>query len=50
MKMAISGWHALLLEPPTALSAYLWPLAVGLLAFGGEFVLARRLRRRRSVG
>lgn len=46
LKMALSGWYYLLLEPPTPATVWLWPLAVGFAAFGGEFWLLRRLRRR----
>lgn len=49
LKMAISSWYSLLLEPPTPLSAYFWPLAVALLALGAEVFWARRSRRRRSA-
>jgi len=46
MKMALSTWHYLLLEPPTPVTVYLWPLGVGFLALGGEVALLRRLRRK----
>ncbi|MBI1906256.1 MAG: c-type cytochrome [Rhodocyclales bacterium] len=48
MKMAISGWHYLLLQPPTPLSAWLWPAGVALLVCVGNFALLRRMRRRES--
>jgi DMSO reductase family type II enzyme heme b subunit len=48
MKMAISAWYSLRLEPPVPRSAYLWPLAAGVLALGGQIALASRLRRRRE--
>jgi DMSO reductase family type II enzyme heme b subunit len=45
LKMAISSWYYLALEPPTPMSAYLWPLAAGSLALGGELWILRRRRR-----
>jgi DMSO reductase family type II enzyme heme b subunit len=48
LKMALSSWYYLLLEPTTPATVYLWPLAVGLLAVGGEVALIRRLRRRKA--
>lgn len=48
LKMAISSWNYLLLEPPTPLSAYLWPLGMGLIALGGEIALLRRRRRQKA--
>lgn len=46
LKMAISTWHYLLLQPPTPFTVYLWPAGLGLVAVGGEFWLMRRMRRR----
>ncbi|MBI2314022.1 MAG: c-type cytochrome [Betaproteobacteria bacterium] len=48
LKMAISSWYYLLLEPETPLTVYLWPMGLGFVALGGEFWLLRRLRRRRN--
>jgi len=45
-KMAISTWYYLLPEPATPLSVFVWPLVLGLGVGGGQFLLARRLRRR----
>jgi DMSO reductase family type II enzyme heme b subunit len=45
LKMAISSWSYLTLETKPPVTAYLWPLALGLLAFGGEVWLLRRMRR-----
>ena len=42
LKMAMSSWYSLLLEPPTPFTVYLWPLGIGLLALGGEIWLLRR--------
>lgn len=44
LKMAISAWYYLRLDLPTPASVYLWPLAFGLLALGGELWLLRRFR------
>lgn len=49
LKMAISSWYYLLLEPPVPSTVYLWPLLAGCFAFGGELWFMRRLRRRREV-
>ena len=49
LKMAISSWYYLLLEPPVPSTVYLWPLLVGCFAFGGELWFMRHLRRRREV-
>jgi DMSO reductase family type II enzyme heme b subunit len=46
LKLALSSWSYLLLETKAPVSAWLWPIAVGFLAFGGEIWLARRLRGR----
>jgi DMSO reductase family type II enzyme heme b subunit len=46
LQMAISSWATLLLETRPPATAYLWPLAFGLLALGGEVWLLRRVRRR----
>ncbi len=43
---AISRWYYLVLEPETPLTAYLWPIAVIILAAFGELVGLRVLRRR----
>lgn len=48
LKMAVSSWSSLLLEPPTQISAYLWPGAIALLAVAGEAILLRRRRRRET--
>jgi DMSO reductase family type II enzyme heme b subunit len=45
MKMSISTWYALLPQPATPLTVFLWPFGVGFLALGGEFWLLRRMRR-----
>lgn len=49
LKMAISSWSYLLLQPETPLSTYLWPLALAVLALAGELLLLRRLRRKGSA-
>lgn len=49
LKMAVSGWYYLLLEPPTPLAVWVWPLAIGFAILGGELWLLRRMRRRREV-
>jgi DMSO reductase family type II enzyme heme b subunit len=46
LKMAISSWYYLYLEPPTPVTVYLWPLAIGFAALGGEFWILRRRRRK----
>jgi DMSO reductase family type II enzyme heme b subunit len=48
LRMAISAWYHILLEPPPPLGAYLWPIGLGLATLGGELWLMRRLRRRRE--
>jgi DMSO reductase family type II enzyme heme b subunit len=45
LRMAISAWHYLGLEPPTPLAAYLWPLAIGFVTLGGELWIVRRRSR-----
>jgi DMSO reductase family type II enzyme heme b subunit len=45
LKMAISTWYYLLPQPATPLTAYLWPLGLGLVALGGEAWLLKRMRR-----
>ncbi len=45
LKMALSAWYHLLLEPPPSASVWLWPLTVGFAALGGELWLLRRRRR-----
>ncbi len=45
LKMAISAWYYLALEPPTPVTAYLWPLAIGFGVLGGELWIVRRRRR-----
>ena len=45
MKMALSTWFDLLLQPKTPVTVYLWPAGLGILALFGEFWLARRMRR-----
>lgn len=49
LKMAISAWYYLVLEPPVPVTVWVWPLAIGFAALGGEFWLLRRLRRRREA-
>ncbi|WP_127477743.1 c-type cytochrome [Sulfurivermis fontis] len=46
MKMALSTWYYLLLQPKTPFTVYLWPLALVFLALLGEWWLVRRLRRK----
>ncbi|MDP1904735.1 MAG: c-type cytochrome [Pseudomonadota bacterium] len=46
LKMAMSSWYSLLLEPPTPFTVYLWPLGIGFIALGGEVWLLRRSRRK----
>lgn len=46
MKMSISTWYALLPQPATPLSVFLWPFGIGFVALGGEFWLLRRMRRK----
>ncbi|HET8577358.1 MAG TPA: c-type cytochrome [Methylomirabilota bacterium] len=48
LKMAISAWYYLLLEPPPALAVYLWPTSLGLVTLAGELWLMRRLRKGRE--
>ncbi len=49
LKMAMSSWYSLLLEPPTPFTVYLWPLGIGFVALGGEVWLLRRLRRKKVL-
>jgi DMSO reductase family type II enzyme heme b subunit len=46
LKMAISSWVYLALEPAPSIALYGWPLAAGFLALGGELWFLRRRRRR----
>lgn len=48
LKMSLSTWYYLLLQPATPLSAYLWPFGLGFLALGGEVWLLRRMRRKQA--
>lgn len=49
MKMAMSSWYSLLLEPPTPFTVWLWPLGIGFVALGGEVWLLRRLRGKKQT-
>lgn len=46
LNMSLSTWYAVLPQPATPLTVYLWPFGVGFLALGGEIWLLRRMRRR----
>jgi len=45
LKMALSSWQYLLLEPSASVTVWLWPLTIGFAALGGELWLVRRRRR-----
>lgn len=45
LKMSISTWYALLPQPATPLTVWLWPFGIGFAALGGELLLLRRMRR-----
>jgi len=49
LKMAVSAWYYVIAELPTPVTAYLWPLVLGLATVGGEIWLLRQLRRRKGV-
>ena len=49
LKMAISSWSYLLLQPATPVSTYLWPVLLAVLVLVGEILLARRMRGKTSV-
>jgi DMSO reductase family type II enzyme heme b subunit len=49
MKMSISTWYALLPQPATPLTVYLWPFGIGFLVLGGEIWLLRRMRRKMAT-
>jgi DMSO reductase family type II enzyme heme b subunit len=49
LRMAISAWHYLLLEPALPLATYLWPGGVGAIVLAGELWLLRRQRGRRRT-
>lgn len=49
MKMSISTWYALLPQPATPLTVYLWPFGIGFLVLAGEVWLLRRMRRKPAM-
>jgi DMSO reductase family type II enzyme heme b subunit len=49
LKMALSAWHLLLLEPPTPMTAYAGPLGIGFIVLAGQVWLARRMRAKRRT-